>query len=116
LGAEVMGWIIKIGGRVVGHVTDELSVLEPRIATLIENCLLAFGVKTYLGDEERTPVTYGFRVVGPSPDKTAVAIKRCIAHVLHRRPIIVEEKIYVVEGKVKTEGGEKEHEELFEEG
>lgn len=115
-----MGWVIRLGNRIIGHVTEEYAVLEPRIATLIENCLLAFQVKTYLGEDARTPLAYGFRIVGPNPDKTAVAIKRCIAHVLHRRVNITEEKIYVVEGKVKSEGGvernENIHEELFEEG
>lgn len=108
-----MGYIIKLGSRVIGHVTSDYTVLEPKIATEIESCLLAFKVQVYLGDEERTPIAYGFKIIGPNPDVVATAIKRCIAHVNHRRPQVVEEKIYVVEGKKQDEGGKIEN--LFEE-
>ena len=111
-----MGYIIKIGPTVIGHVTGDYAVLHPRFAIETESCLLAFKVQAYLGDEERTPVTYGFKIVGPNPDVIANAIKRCIALVNHRRPRIVEEKIYVVEAKKENQEGGGKIENLFEQG
>jgi len=109
-----MGWIIRLGKRVIGHVTDEYSVLEPKIATLIENCLLAYQVSVHLGEDARTPLIYGFKVIG-NPDKVAIAVKRCIAHTLHRRVTLEEEKIY--EAQIKNKEGENKNveEELFKE-
>ena len=92
-----MGWIIKLGNKVIGHITRDYGVLEQYFATEIENCLLAYGIKTYLGDEVKTPIAYGFKLIGPNSEYTAIAVKRCIAFNLHRRVSIKKKKIYVLE-------------------
>lgn len=119
-----MVWVIKLGGRVIGHVLRDYAVLEPRIAAFIESCLLAYQVSVILGEEVRTPLVYGFKVVytgsGSNPgnvaDTIAVAVKRCVAHVLHRRVAVVEEKIFALKPRTTKEEVERAGEELFEPG
>jgi len=105
-------YVLRLAGRTIAHVTHKTSVLEPRIAALIEPCLLAYGVRVYLGEEDRTPVAYGYRVSGKNPDQVATAIKRCVAHVLHRKVEVADERIYLVVPPGREEG---EGDELFEE-
>jgi len=107
-------WVIKRGSRIVGHVLDGYAVLEPGLAALIERCLAAYGVTAILGEVARTPLVYGFKVVGPSPDVIAVAVKRCIAHILHVKPAVVEEKIYAVRPKARERAREGGEDEFFE--
>jgi hypothetical protein len=96
-----LSYVVKLNGRVVGHITSKVKVLDKMIATLIEPCLLTYGVKVYLGDEARTPRASGFRLEGKT-DTVATAVKRCIAFVLHRVPEIEEEELYEVKPKKTT--------------
>jgi len=117
-------WVVRLGSRVVGHVLRDYAVLEPRIATFIESCLLAYQVSVILGEEVRTPLVYGFKVVyagsGPAPgdaaDIIAVAVKRCVAHVLHRRVTVTDEKLYAVKPRTTKEEVREAGGELFEPG
>ncbi len=100
-----MGYVIKLDNTVIGYVAGDEGVLEPMIAVYIENCLLAYDVKVYLGDEVRMRGLYGFRVVGADERRMTIAIKRCIAFNLHRIVEIEEDKLYVIEHDIKNEGG-----------
>jgi len=107
-------WVIKRGNRIVGHVLEDYAVLEPDYASLMERCLAAYGVTVFLGEFARTPLVYGFKLVGPSPDAVGNAIKRCIAHTLHMKPAVVEEKIYAVRPRTREGARKGEGDELFE--
>ena len=108
-------WIIKLPETIVAHVKDKEAVINPKIGTAIEPCLLAYGVQVYLGDDVKTPILYGIRVVGNDPNQIAVAIKRSMAFILHRRVEIEEENIYEVEKLIKSKKEIGEHGIDFEE-
>lgn len=94
-------WLVKVSGRPVAVIRGKEAVLDYRIAAVIEPCLLAYSITVRLGDEGKIPPVAGWRATGRSEEEITVAIKRCIAFVLHRRPEVVEtgekQKLYEVE-------------------
>lgn len=97
-----MPYILKVGKKVIAHVTSNEGIVDPLIVVLIEPCLLAYNIEVILGEDKRTPVIRGYRVVGESADQVAKALSRCVAHVLHRVATVEEEKLYEVKVPAKV--------------
>lgn len=89
-----MGYVIKLGPRVVAVVDSGEAVVDPLVAVLLEPCLLAYKGTVVLGDMRRVHGLSGYRVIFDSADKAAKAIQLCIAHVLHRIPKVEVTKYY----------------------
>lgn len=98
----------------IAEINGKQGVIDKRIGVAIEPCLVTYGVKLYVGNEEEGRHVKGFIIEGKNEEYITTAVRNCIQFILHRRPEIEEEKIYELTTN-KNEGDINEEQELFEE-
>ena len=114
-------YIVKIGVEPVAVVSENKTIIERKTASIIEPCLLAYGIAVDMTVEDEVKV--GKRIEGfpvrieedMDEKKIATAVKVCVGFVSGIRPIVekMEKKLY--ELKVERKPGEVEGEIEYEE-
>jgi len=118
-----MPYILYLNDEPVAYVnlSKNKTVVEKKRASLIEPCLMAYGISINMGVDES--VSYPRRIEGfplkihnsELDENTVVkAIEICLGFISGIRPTVeeVEEKIYEVTRKEERVGGENKYEEV----
>ena len=119
-----MGWKVLLQDRPVAYISlsEGKALVDIKLASLVEPCLLAYGIAVALGAEDTAYVPQrltGYTVHPPSTLSEAQVVKavsRCIEFVTGLRTEVEQvEKIYAVEVEEEKREKESEEEVLFEE-